>query len=138
MRIIKRTKVSKKKIGKVTLYNHDLEQHELKTIFRLAAFGFDITALAPSNIPKNKNPDLLMLGTYWEMKAGTSSNKATIQTKFRKAVKQSNGKAIFDLCQVKQSQDKAESEIIRLFKETRGMKRIMIIRDDENLLDIFK
>lgn len=79
-----------------------------------------------------------MLGTYWEMKAGTSSNKATIQTKFRKAVKQSNGKTIFDLCQVKQSQDKAESEIIRLFKETRGMKRIMIIRDDENLLDIFK
>ena len=55
MKIIKRCKVSKKKIGKVVFYNHDLEKHELDTVFCLANFGFDIDVLAPSNIPKSKN-----------------------------------------------------------------------------------
>ena len=138
MRIIKRTKVSKTKYGRIIFTNNNLEKHERDTVFCLSSFGFDVETLVPSDIPKSKNPDLLMLGTSWEMKGGNTTNEATIQTKFRKATKQSNGKAIFDLRTIKWNKIKAQEKIIRLFKTTRGMRRIIIIQDDNNMLDIFK
>ena len=79
-----------------------------------------------------------MLGTYWEMKGGTTVNEATIQTKFRKAVKQSGGKAIFDLRHTKGNQAKAQKIVLWLFAKTRGMRRIIIILDNDSLLDILK
>ncbi len=138
MRIVKRNKVSKKKIGKVVFYNHDLEKHELDTIFCLANFGFDIEVLAPSNIPKSKNPNLLMLGTYWEMKGPGTSNEDTVKFHFRKAKKQSNGKAVFDIRRVRKDKEKIKNYIIELFRDTREMRRVMIIIDDENILDLLK
>ena len=130
--------VSRNKYGRVIFNNQDLEAHEKKTVFYLSRFGFDVETLTPSNVPKSKNPDLLMLGTMWEMKGPRVYNEATIQTKFRKALKQSGGRAVFDLRNLRDNSDKTEKYIMRLFRLTRGMKRIIIIRKSGRLLDIFK
>ena len=139
MKIIERKKVSKVKYGRVVFSNRDLEPHEEATVFCLSSFGFDVETIVPSSIPGSKNPDLLMVGTTWEMKGPRTPNEFTIKAKFRKAVKQSGGRAVFDLRNA-DDKDKAEVEeiIMDLFEKTRGMRRIMIIRDDESLIDIFK
>lgn len=66
--------VSSDKYGRVVI-NHKLELHEQETIFYLSSFGFDIEVIVPSNMPGTNNPDLLMMGTFWEMKASFSKNK---------------------------------------------------------------
>ena len=138
VKIIKRKKVAKSKYGIVIFRNHDLELHEEATVFCLSSFGFDVEALAPSNIPKSNNPDLLMLGTTWEMKGPRKANKETIRTKFRKARRQSGGRAVFDLRNSGSDAKEIKKYIIDLFIEIHEMRRIMIIEDDEEMLDIFK
>lgn len=61
--------------GKITKYNKNLEPHENDTIQCLAKYGIDVIALASSNMPGSVNPDLLMLGTFWEMKAPTTTRR---------------------------------------------------------------
>lgn len=132
-------KVPKNKYGKVTITNHNLEPHERDTIFRLASFGFDVETIKPSNIPKSHNPDLFMLGTFWEMKGPTTANQNTIKKRFLKAIKQANGKTVFDLNNIKNDDaNNAQEIILNLFCNIRGMRRIIIIRDENNALDIFK
>lgn len=138
MKVIKRHKVSKSKYGKIIFGNRDLEPHEEATVFCLSSFGLDIETLIPSNIPKSKNPDLLMLGTVWEMKGPKSYNEKTIRKRFRKAKKQAGGRAVFDLRNVISNVDSVEKYIIKLFTEEHEMYRIMIIEDDSSLIDIFK
>ena len=138
MKIIHRTTVSKSKYGKIIFSNNNLEDHERDTIFCLASFGFNIETLIPSDIPKSKNPDLLMLGTYWEMKGPSTTNEKTIKYHLRKAKKQADGKAIFDLRHIKSDRPKIERIIMDLFKNTREMRRIIILQDEGNLLDIIK
>lgn len=137
MKEIVREPVSKSKYGRVVFNNHDLEMHEKNTVFCLASFGFDVETIKPSNIPGSKNPDLLMLGTTWEIKTPTTVNRETIATEFRKAVKQSGGKAIFDI-RYTRNIEKVEAYLRDLFVTTRGMRRIMIITDDAVLIDIMK
>ena len=138
MKIIKLRKVHKRNYGRVVINNHDLESHERDTIFFLASLGFDIETIIPSHIPGSKNPDLLMLGTTWEMKGPRTANETTITTKFRKAVKQSGGRAIFDLRTAREDVFEIERYIMKLFKSTRGMKRIIIVRNNDDAIDIFK
>lgn len=138
MKIIKRKPVPKSKYGKVTFNNRDLEPHEEATVFCLSSFGFDVETIIPSNIPKSKNPDILLLGTTWEMKGPRKANEETIRTKFRKAKKQSGGKAVFDLRNSGNDAKEIERYILKLFNEIHEMRRIMIIEDDDTLLDIFK
>ena len=132
------------KIGKVKKYNKNLEPHEDRTIETLSEYGFDVEALIPSNVPGSKNPDILMLGTLWEMKAPVTDDDETIASHFRKAVKQSGGKAIFDIRGAKKDPDTIEGTIMKLFATTRGMRRIMIIKKDAEdkrrvkILDIAK
>ena len=138
MKIIERKTVARNKYGRVAFDNHNLEEHEKGTIFYLAKFGFDVEALTPSYVPKSNNPDLLMLGTTWEMKGPLTSNKNTIKKRFRKAVKQSGGRSIFDLRRIQCDDKLIEDFILELFVTTRGMESIMIIKKDGSLLDIFK
>lgn len=75
------------------------------------------------------------------MKGPETTDEDTIATRFRKAVKQANGKAIFDLRNVKGDVAQVEEYVMKLFITTRGMRRLMIIKNDksgERLLDIFK
>ena len=138
MWIIEREKVPKSKYGKIIFNNRDLEPHEEATIFCLSSFGFDVETIIPSNIPKSKNPDLLMLGTTWEMKGPRKANQDTIRTKFRKAKKQSGGRAIFDLRNSGHDAESIEKYILKLFTEIKEMRRIIIIKNSDKILDIFK
>lgn len=127
--------------GRVIIRNNNLENHEKETIYHLASFGYDIEVLAPSNMPGTNNPDLLMMGTFWEMKAPEKNNIVTLETKFRKAVKQSGGKAIFDLRFVENGASEVEKNILALFEKTRGMRRVIIIKKEKKTtrtIDIMK
>ena len=137
-KIVKRYTMPATKYGKVKLTNKNIEPHETDTIYCLSRFGFDVETIIPSNIPKSKNPDILMLSTVWEMKGPRTANVETIKTKFRKAVKQAGGKAIFDLRNAGMNKEKIEIIIMNLFDEIREMRRIMIIKDNNTILDIYK
>lgn len=131
-------KVPIKRHGKVIISNHEIEDHERETIFCLSSFGLDVETVVPSHTPGSKNPDLLMMGTYWEMKGPRTANVSTITNKFRKAVRQSGGKAVFDLRNTKDDAATIEKYIMQLFESTRGMRRIIIIRKDDDAVDIIK
>lgn len=120
--------VSKAKYGKAVLNNTNFSHYENDTAVCLTSFGFNVETLTPSNIPKSKNPDLHMLGTFWEMKTLLSANQNTVKTHFRKAIKQANGKAIFDLRYYRKDPLKIEQYIIDLFATTREMRRVMLIK----------
>lgn len=140
LKVTELKQVPKSKHGKVKINNPNLESHEKKTVFYLARYGFNIEVLMPSNMPGTNNPDLLMMGTFWEMKAPISSKKSSISDNFFKAVKQSGGKTVFDLRNIKKKEDviEAEKNIMELFKETRGMRRIILIKKSGKTIDIIK
>ena len=140
MKIIELKKVSKNKIGKFNQNGVDLEPHEKRTAKLLTLYGFNVEAIRPSNIPKMHNPDILMSGTIWEMKGPTNANESTIKKRFRKAIKQANGKGIFDLRNIRtiREQGDAFNKIIELFKTSRSMRRIIVIKNSDKVLDIFK
>ena len=140
MKITELKKVPKNKIGKFNQNGVDLESHEKMTARFLTLYGFNIEAIRPSNIPKIHNPDILMSGTIWEMKGPTNANESTIKKRFRKAIKQANGKGIFDLRNIRTEKERAEAfgTIMELFKTSREMRRIIVIKNDDEVLDIFK
>lgn len=139
MKIVELKPVSKEKTGRIIKNGIKLEPHEYETIFLLVSLGFDMELVRPSNIPHSNNPDLEMLGTFWEMKGPESPDEGTIATKFRKAVKQSGGRAIYDIRRIPpQNIDTIKQFILKLFKATRGMRRIILIESDDKILDITK
>ena len=115
------------KYGKAAFHNQNFGHYENDTVSCLTSFGFDVETLSPSNIPKSKNPDLYMLGTFWEIKTLLTANENTIKTHFRKAVKQAGGKAVFDLRYYEKDVAKIKQYIMDLFASTRGMRRIILI-----------
>ncbi len=132
------------KHGRIKYNGREPLPHERRTIECLSRFGFDIETIIPSNMPGSKNPDIIMMGTFWEIKCPQTDDYDTIATHFRKAVKQSGGKAIFDLRCTKNALN-VEDKIIKLFLTTREMRRIMIIKNNltddeatEKILDISK
>ena len=140
-KILELSKPRNGRYGKVVKYNKNLEPHEDNTIRCLAEYGMDVIAIASSNMPGSINPDLLMLGTFWEMKAPTTNDSETIATHFRKAIKQASGKVVFDLRGAKNNQEKIYKDIISLFETKRGMRRMLIIIERKQkikLLDIIK
>lgn len=128
----------KSRTGRIIDRGGKRESHEYQTAVFLAGLGFDIELLEVSNIPKAKNPDIEMLGTAWEMKAPMSIAKSTNETMFRKAVKQSGGRAIFDLRHIKQNDNIVEKNLLVFFKRTREMHRMIIIRKDGTAIDFTK
>jgi len=131
-------KVAKHKYGRIKSNGVDFKPHEYKTVLHLVEYGFDIEFIRPSNVPRSKNPDIEMLGTTWEMKGPEKFNEQTITARFRKAVKQADGKAIFDLRAIKTNRNEAKKHLLSLFKTTRKMRHIIIIESDEKTIDITK
>lgn len=139
MKTVELKPVPKEKTGRIIKNGVNLEPHEYETVFLLASLGFDIEFVRPSNIPHSNNPDLEMLGTFWEMKGPESPDEDTIATKFRKAVRQSGGKAVYDIRRIPpRNINEIKKYILKLFRETRGMRRIILIESDHKILDIIK
>ena len=139
MKIITHNKVPKSKYGRVIISNHDMKPHERSAIDCLASFGFDVETVIPSNTSRMNNPDIIMLGTVWEIKSPIKFNKNTMKNRFRKAIKQANGRTIFDLRNIdKEKIPLVQEHIITMFKESREMRRILIIPNNEKIVDIWK
>lgn len=137
MKIREVQKVPKNKIGHFNENGVKPEPGEEGTIKYLTLFGFDIEFIRPSSTKKAKNPDVLIMGTIWEIKTPTSSNENTIKMRFRDASKQAE-KIIFDLRGVKKNPDKVERQIMDLFMGDGRVRHMMLIKKDGRLLDIVK
>ena len=101
MKKVELQKVSKSRYGNLITHGVSLQPHELDTVLYLTKFGLDVELIRPSNIPRSNNPDLEMLGTFWEIKSSSNYNEATIKKRFRKSKHQSRGRSIFDLRKIK-------------------------------------
>ena len=128
------------RVGRKKYNGNEPLPHEKRTIRCLNEYGFDVETIIPSNMPGSRNPDILMMGTFWEMKGPISINPDTIEKRFRKAIRQADGKSIFDLRNISKIKDReyVKKTIMKLFMTNRGMRRIIIIETDEKVLDILK
>ena len=123
--------VAKGKIGKVIRNGVKLEPHEDITTEFLTHFGFNIEIIKPTDIPRVNNPDLLISGAIWEVKAPTTSSEETLKKRFKKASKQA-GRIILDLRGVVRDYEKVEIE------NNRNLRKMMIITKSGKLLDFSK
>ena len=137
MKIVELKRVKKEKVGRINLNGIKPESQERKTMKLLSRYGLSIEVIRPTNTPKTNNPDILMLGTIWEMKAPTSFNENTLKLRMKKAAKQA-GYVVFDLRNVKKNPDKVEKYIIELFTGNSRMRRMILIRKDGRAIDLLQ
>lgn len=130
-------KVPKDKIGKINSNGVKLEAHEYDTILLLALYGLDIEFIKPSNTPKSTSPDIFMLGGTWEMKSPNGKSQDCIERCFRKAAKQSD-RIIIDMRRLNFSRKEAEKEIIKNFTTYRRLKRMILVRSEDEVVDYSK
>jgi len=140
IKMVELRKPTSNKHGYIKYNEKEPLPHEKRTIECLSSYGFDVETIIPSNIPGSKNPDILMMGTFWEIKGPTNANDDTIEKRFHKAIKQSGGKAIFDLRNIDNKKDRirAKDNLLKLFGTNRGMRRIIIIESGTKVLDFYK
>lgn len=137
MKIIELHDVSRNRIGHLNLNGVKLEPKEKETFEYLTLYGFNIEVIVPVITKNHYNADILMAGTLWESKAPESSNRNTIKEHFKKASKQAN-KVIFDLRRVILDDKPVENYILGLFKKGGRINRMIIIRKNGKVFDIFK
>ena len=137
MRVKELQKVTNDKVGRIIKNNVKTEPNEDKTLVYLTQFGFNIELIRPNNTAKANNPDIMMLGTIWEIKGPTSNNKTTLKNRFSKASKQAR-KIIFDLRGIKHNSEVAEKEILKLFEKPGNVDHMIIIRKNGTTLDFSK
>lgn len=114
-----------------------LEPHEENTAKFLVLYGFNIEAIRPMNTPKLNNPDILMNGTIWEMKAPIKYNENTLKIRMKKASKQAK-RIVFDFRNMKRDYEEAQAFVIKLFIGNREMRRMIIVTKDKKVLDFYK
>lgn len=108
-------------------------KHELATAKYFAEKGKEIVFLKASGQPGVNTPDILMDGVEWEIKGPEGGSRSTIETNFRKAVKQSRY-IIFDLRWIKLSEKQSISQLEREFSARPYLKRLYVICKNGNLL----
>ena len=111
------------------------EKHELETARYFATRGYDIEFIPPSNIPEVHRPDILMLGIEWEIKCPIGKGRNTISRNIKQAVKQSEN-IIIDLRRIALPEKQCIIQIEKQVHERRSIKRILVIKKDQELLDI--
>jgi ABC-type uncharacterized transport system ATPase subunit len=111
------------------------ELHEIATAKFFNRLGKDVEFLTPVYIKGTKTPDIKMDGLLWEIKSPTGNSHRTIENNLRAALKQSTN-IILDLRRIKLNERKAIDQINRAFKLSKKIGRLLIIKKNQNLLDI--
>ena len=137
MKIIELHPVSKNKRGIFHKNGIRLEPHEEKTAKFLTLYGFNIEVIKPINTPRMNNPDILLAGTIWEMKAPIKYNENTLKIRIKKASKQAK-RIVFDLRNMKKEYNEAQDYIIELFEGNRETRRMILITKHKKVLDFYK
>lgn len=137
MKITELAQLPKNKWGKFLKNGVKLEPHEEKTAKYLVKYGFIVDVIRPMNTPKVHNPDFLIGGAIWEVKAPIKYNKNTIKNRIKEAAKQAD-RIIFDLRNIKTNYMEAEKEIIKLFMGNQNLRRMILITKSGKTIDFFK
>lgn len=115
--------------GKVTILDgaHPWP-HELNAANALAATGHSVVFLPETKGKLVKSADIEMDGNLWEIKSPESSSLKALQKNLRKALHQSS-RVVIDARRMKGVSDlAAERELIKLAKEFRSLKRLILIK----------
>lgn len=137
MKIIELHQVPKNRRGTFHRNSIRLEPHEERTVKLLTLYGFSIEVIKPVNTPKVNNPDILMSGTIWEMKAPMKYNENTLKIKMKKASKQAK-RIVFDFRNMEKEYKEAQEFVVKLFIGNYEMRRMIIITKDKKVLDFYK
>ena len=137
MKIIELYPIPRNKRGTFHKNGIRLEPHEEKTAKLLTLYGFNIEIIKPINTPKMNNPDILLSGTIWEMKAPTRYNKNTLKIRIKKASKQAK-RIVFDMRNMEKEYNEAQDYIVKLFEGNREIRRMILITRCKKVLDFYK
>ncbi|MCL2038769.1 hypothetical protein FWG86_02635 [Candidatus Saccharibacteria bacterium] len=120
--------------GKITPNGVVLEKHENATVVFLTELGHDIELVRPRPAEHIKTPDIKLKGRYWEIKCPKGAGKYTIEHLMQAANKQAEN-LIIDLRRTK-APARSLAKIEREAKYRKGLKRIIVITKDRQVLDI--
>ena len=124
--------------GKIIPNGVILEPHEYKTVVFFTELGYDVELIPEIDTPNVKNPDILMKGVIWEMKAPEGKGKTTIEHIFRKAAHQSEN-IILDLRRFKgKNEAKNIRQIKQRFERSSRVRRLYIIAKNGELTFLSK
>ena len=112
-------------------------EHEWKTVKYFLELGKDIELLPKSEIKDYHQGDFMMDGFAWEAKAPVGKGKYNVQNKIQEAAQQSCN-IIIDLRRSKMLEEKAIKSYVKEFSNSKGLKRMKIIKKDGKLLDFSK
>lgn len=127
MKITELKPVPKNRQGQFLKNGVKLEPHEEETAKFLTLYGFTVDVIKPVNTPKVHNPDFLINGAIWEVKAPISSNKKTIKKRIHEASEQATH-IIIDLRRLKKNSDEVEKSIIIRFNNNSNLRRMILIK----------
>lgn len=113
-----------------------IEKHEKLTVDFLANIGYDVTFIVPNRQQGSSTPDIEMLGMCWEIKSPKGKSSRTIENCVRQASKQSPN-IIIDLRRTDRRipESRLFTEAEKQFEKTKGIKRLIIITREENMVD---
>ena len=123
--------------GRLTQNGVHLQEHEYATIKLFLDKGFDIELIPRSQIKKFRQPDIMMGGVAWEIKAPIGTGKKNIENILQGASEQSRN-IIIDLIRSKMPEEDAIKGYEQYFKQSKRIKRMKIIRKNREILDFFK
>lgn len=121
--------------GKLITNGVHLQTHEFHTVNVLIHNGFNVELIPPSQIPGVHLPDIMLNNLPREIKAPDGGSRNTIRHNLQNALRQSSN-IIIDLFRCKLTDDKAIAEIKHQFLFVKAIKRIIIIKKNEEIIDL--
>lgn len=122
------------KKGKLTQNGVHLQDHEFVTVKLFLVMGYDIELIPKSQIKGYRQPDIMMDGVAWEIKAPIGNGKKTIQNIMQGASEQSRN-VIIDLFRSKMPEEEAIKGYERFFMTSKRIKQIKIIKKNREIID---
>ena len=123
--------------GKLTQNGVHIQDHEYSTVKLFLDKGIDVELIPRSQIKKFRQPDIMMGGVAWEIKAPIGTGKKNIENILQGASEQSRN-IIIDLIRSRMPEDDAIKGYSQYFKQSKRIKRMKIITKNREILDISK
>ncbi|MBR1674015.1 MAG: hypothetical protein IJ703_03545 [Eubacterium sp.] len=125
------------KKGHLIQNNVHLQDHEYATVKLFLDLGFDVELIPKSQIAKYRQPDIMMCGVAWEIKAPIGTGKKNIENVMQGAAEQSRN-IIVDLIRSKMPEEEAIKGYKHCFDISKRIIRMKIIRKNREIIDFSK
>ena len=122
---------------KLTQNGVHLQEHEYVTVRLFLEMGLDIELIPKSQIKKYRQPDIMMGGVAWEIKAPIGTGKKNIENIMQGASGQSRN-IIIDLFRSRMPEEEAIKGYEQYFRRSKRIKRVKIIKKNRDILDFSK